>query len=113
MTILIIAEHINTWADPRLHVALAEHHDGKVPVSDQRAAARMGCFEWRSWWPPVAGASLADLLGQPYEKSLGPTDVAEPIGVLVPDHLRAHEPGTVLPEAGQRVVDVVHGEHDA
>jgi hypothetical protein len=57
--------------------------------------------------------SLADLLGQPYEKSFGPTDVAEPIGVFLLDHFAAYKLRAVLAEAGERIVDVVHGEHDA
>jgi hypothetical protein len=56
--------------------------------------------------------SLPELLGEPDEKSFGATDVAEPIRVLVlnyfTDELRA-----ALEEPGERLVDVVHGEHDA
>src|SRR5919109_5459552 len=55
---------------------------------------------------------LADLLGQPDEKSFRPPDVAEPIHVFVlddfTDELRAE-----LAEPGERIVDVLHGEHDA
>ena len=54
----------------------------------------------------------AEFLGEPDEKSFGPTDVAEPIHVLVLDHL-ADELRAVLAEPGERIVDVVHGEHDA
>src|SRR5262245_34415210 len=56
---------------------------------------------------------LADLLGQPYKKSFGPADVAEPIRVLVLDHFAADELRAVLTEPAERLVDVVHGEHDA
>jgi hypothetical protein len=54
----------------------------------------------------------AEFLGEPYEKPFGPADVAEPIHVFVLDHL-ADELGAVLAEPGERIVDVVHGEHDA
>jgi len=39
-------------------------------------------------------------------------DVAEPVRVLILDHF-ADELRTVLAEPLQRVLDVVHGEHDA
>ena len=55
---------------------------------------------------------LADLLGQPDEKSFGPPDVAEPIHVFVLDHF-ADELRAALAEPGERIVDVLHGEHDA
>ena len=51
-------------------------------------------------------------LGQRDEDALGATDVAEPIAVLVPHHL-ADEFGTVGPQAGNDVLDVVDFEHDA
>ena len=56
--------------------------------------------------------SSADLLGQPDENALGASDVAEPIHVLVLDHF-VDELRAVLAEPGERVVEVVHGEHDA
>jgi hypothetical protein len=55
---------------------------------------------------------LADLLGQADEKSFGPPDVAEPIHVFVLDHF-ADELRAALTEPGERIVDVLHGEHDA
>src|SRR3954464_1579518 len=55
---------------------------------------------------------LADLLGEPDEKSFGPPDVAEPIHVFVLDHF-TDELRAVLAEPGERVVNVVQGEHDA
>src|SRR5437868_6435248 len=54
----------------------------------------------------------AEFLREPYEKSSGPADVAEPIRVFVLDHL-ADELRAVLAEPAERLVDVVHGEHDA
>src|SRR3954463_9390849 len=56
--------------------------------------------------------ALAELLGEPDEQSFGSADVAEPIRVLVLNHL-AHELRATLDEPGERLVDVVHGEHDA
>ena len=54
----------------------------------------------------------ADLLGQPDENALGASDVAEPIHVFVLDHF-VDELRAVLAEPGQRIVEVVHREHDA
>ena len=54
----------------------------------------------------------AELLGEPDEKPLRTADVAEPVRVLILDHF-ADELRTVLAEPLQRVLDVVHGEHDA
>lgn len=44
----------------------------------------------------AATGPLADLLGQPYEKSFGPTEVAEPIGVFILDHFAAYKLRAVL-----------------
>ena len=54
----------------------------------------------------------ADLLGQPDENALGASDVAEPIHVFVLDHF-VDELRAVSAEPGERIVEVVHGEHDA
>ena len=54
----------------------------------------------------------AEFLGESDEKPLRRADVAEPIRVFVPDHF-AYELCAALAERFQRVVDVVHGEHDA
>src|SRR3954462_1259981 len=56
--------------------------------------------------------ALAELFGEPDEKSFGSADVAEPIRVFVLDHF-ADELRAALAEPGERVVEVVHGEHDA
>src|SRR5207253_9512698 len=60
----------------------------------------------RTFWPS------ADLLGQPDENALGASDVAESIHVFVLNHL-VDELRAVLAEPGQRIVEVVYGEHDA
>jgi hypothetical protein len=54
----------------------------------------------------------AEFLSETDEKSFGPPDVAEPIRVLVLDHF-AHELRAALAEPSERMVDVLHGEHDA
>src|SRR6266704_1853672 len=66
-------------------------------------------FSWRS----SAWRRSAEFLGEPDEKAFGPADVAEPIRVFVLDHLAADELRAVLSEPGERLVDVVHSEHDA
>src|SRR5437588_1169635 len=53
----------------------------------------------------------ADLLGQPDENALGASDVAEPIHVFVLDNF-VDELRAVSAEPGERIVEVVHGEHD-
>src|SRR5687767_2056838 len=53
----------------------------------------------------------AQLLGESDEKSLRPADVAEPIRIFIPNKF-AHELRAALAEPRERVVDVVHGEHD-
>src|SRR5436190_14754402 len=55
----------------------------------------------------------AKLLGEADEEPLRPPDVAEPVHVLVLDDLAADELCTMLAEMRERLVDVVHGEHDA
>ena len=54
----------------------------------------------------------AELLGESDEKPFRPADVAEPIRVFILDHF-AHELRAALAEPLKRLVDVVHGEHDA
>ena len=54
----------------------------------------------------------AEFLGEPDEKSFGPPDVAEPIHVFILDHF-ADELRAALAESGERLVDIVHGEHHA
>src|SRR5256885_1196100 len=53
----------------------------------------------------------ADLFGQPDENALGASDVAEPIHVFVPDYF-VDELRAVSAEPGERIVEVVDGEHD-
>ena len=62
----------------------------------------------RGWW---ADSPLADLLRQADEDPLGAADVTEPILILVL-HQFTDQLGSVRTEPGERIVDVVHGEHD-
>ena len=55
---------------------------------------------------------LADLLGQPDEDPLRASDVTEPILILVLRQF-TNQLGSVRAEPGERIVDVLHGEHDA
>ena len=60
----------------------------------------------------VTGTLLPEFLGEPDENSFGASDVAEAILVLVLDHF-ADELRAAFGEPGERIVDVVHGEHHA
>src|SRR5437762_4029940 len=64
--------------------------------------------------PPLAAPmeGSAELLGQSDDDALRATQEAEPVDVLVLRDL-ADEFGTVAAQAGNDVVDVVDGEHDA
>ena len=62
---------------------------------------------------PSTSPALPNLLGQPDKKAFRPADVAEPIRVFVLNHFAADELRTVLAEPPERLVDVIHGEHDA
>ena len=59
-----------------------------------------------------SGSLLPELLGKPDENSFGAPDVAEPIRVFVLDHF-ADELRAAFAEPGERIVHVLHGEHDA
>jgi hypothetical protein len=53
-----------------------------------------------------------EFLGESDEEPFRPADVAEPIRVFILDYF-AYELGAALAEPFKRLVDVVHGEHDA
>src|SRR4030095_13173045 len=59
-----------------------------------------------------SGSLLPELLGEPDENSFGTPDVAEPIHVFILDHF-SDELRAGFAESGERIVDVLHGEHDA
>ena len=54
----------------------------------------------------------SEFLGESDEKPFRPADVAEPIRVFILDYF-AYELRAALAEPFKRLVDVVHGEHDA
>src|SRR5262245_1063179 len=60
----------------------------------------------------VGSGALSELLSEPDEDSFWTSDVAESVHVCVVNH-RADELGAQLAEPSERVVDVLHGEHDA
>ena len=60
----------------------------------------------------VYGNALPEFLGNPDEKSFRATDVAQPIRVLVLNHV-ADKLRTELTESDERLVNVVHREHGA
>ncbi len=68
------------------------------------------CSEHRCFGRKAVPAS-ADLLSQPDENALGASDVAEPIHIFVLDYF-VNELCAVVPESGERIVEVVYGEHD-
>src|SRR6266536_3350383 len=57
-----------------------------------------------------SGSLLIELLGEPDEDSFRTTDVAKPILVFILDHL-ANELRAAFAESGERIVDILHGEH--
>ena len=54
----------------------------------------------------------SEFLGESDEKPFRAADVAESIRVFILNNF-AHELGAALAEPFERLVDVVHGEHDA
>src|SRR5690606_32331458 len=58
------------------------------------------------------GSLLPELFGEPDENAFRTANVAEPVRVLVLDHF-ADELGAAFLEPGERIVYVLHGEHDA
>ena len=59
-----------------------------------------------------SGSLLPELLGEPDENSFRAPDVAEPIRVLILNHF-ADQLRAAFAEPGERIADVLHGEHDA
>jgi hypothetical protein len=60
----------------------------------------------------LAAAGSADAFCQPDQNALGASDVTEAIHVFVLDDF-VDELRVVLAEPGERIVEIVHGEHDA
>src|SRR5215207_7596675 len=78
----------------------------------QLATASTHPYQVRTCHMCSSGSLLPELLGKPDENSFGAPDVAEPIRVFVLGHF-ADEPCAAFAEPGERIVDVLHGEHDA
>jgi hypothetical protein len=60
----------------------------------------------------LSGGLLPKLLGETDENSFGTSDVAEPIHVFILGHF-TDELRAEFAEPGERIIDVLHGEHDA
>ena len=58
------------------------------------------------------GNSAARVVGRAHENAFGTPDVAEPRHVFIPNYF-AHELLAAFAEPDERMVDVLHGEHDA
>ena len=69
-----------------------------------RLLRRSGSVAERAGCQPIRSAN-------PMRIPSGASDVAEPIHVFAPNHF-IDELRAVLAEPGERVVEVVHGEHD-
>src|SRR5215212_6177203 len=60
----------------------------------------------------LSGSLLTELFGEPDENSFGTPDIAEPVHVFVLDDF-ANQLRAAFAEPHERIVDIVHGEHDA
>ena len=60
----------------------------------------------------LSGSLLPELFGEPDENSFRTTNIAESIHVFILDYF-ADELRAALAEPDERIVDVLHGEHDA
>src|SRR5262245_7307633 len=94
----------------------ASRHSSKTPEPTMPVAPNrrtfISSFQSSPFYGIRPGSLLSQLLGQPNEYALGAPDVAEPIHVAILDHL-ADEPRAALAQSGERIVEVLHGEHDA
>ena len=82
-----------------------------LPALPPIGRAFVPCFDGRRGRPALP-PFMSELLGESDENTFGAADVAEPIEDLVLHHF-AHELRAMLAEPGERVVEVVHSEHDA
>jgi hypothetical protein len=70
------------------------------------------------WLVPVSKCTAVvvplsvEFLGESDEKTFRPADVAEAIHAFILDNF-AHELRAAFAEPGERLVDVVHGKHNA
>jgi hypothetical protein len=95
---------------PRLARFRAGGRPARTPGSREIQVLSGSRTGWKS--RPSSRRASTEFLGEPDEQSFGPPDVAEQIRVIVLDHF-AHELRAALAEPGERIVDVLHGEHDA
>src|SRR5207302_3453597 len=112
-----IVRTIHALAVPHSRCRQRDHRAGSSPLrspAPYRSAGPRGLTSGQLSYDRSqrVGAS-AEFFGETYEKPFGTANVAEPIGVFVLDHFIADELRAVLTEPGERLVDVVHGEHDA
>jgi hypothetical protein len=73
------------------------------------------CDLWGFIPEPISNRSAShsvEFLGESYEKAFWSADVAESIRILIPDYF-TYKLCAALPKFAKRLVDVVHGEHDA
>jgi hypothetical protein len=77
------------------------------------ATARNQLLTVRLNFSSIGDASLSvKFLGESDEKSFGSADIAEPIRILIPDDF-SYELRASPAKPGKRLVDVIHGKHDA
>ncbi len=82
------------------------------PNLDNLPFALFSCREEHPHRHPRLAVPLAELLGQRDDDPRGAADIAEPVAVLVLGQL-TDEFGATRAQAGNDVLDVVDGEHDA
>src|SRR5262249_51337599 len=80
------------------------HDSSSRYVSGSRRSAKRSII--------VVHLTLPEFLSEPDEDSFGAPDVAEPIRVFELGHF-ADELRAAFAEPGERIVDVLHGKHDA
>ena len=85
---------------------------GALGVQGPPVFSKPTLCEMRSLFVIVFVLRSAEFLGESDEKPFGPADIAEPIRVFILNYF-AYELRAALAEPFKRLVDVVHGEHDA
>jgi len=110
---------VNASAKKNVYLTVERSRPGGGGLSDlldalQREVSKASADPYRvcTCYMCSSGSLLPELLGEPDENSFGAPEVAEPIRVFVPDHF-ADELRAAFAEPGKRIVDVLHGEHDA
>ena len=83
------------------------HRDGEPGPGDPNSELSALAFD-----RILSGSLLPELLREPDENALGSPNIAEPVNVFVIDDLIDYG-RTEFGEAGERVVDVVDGKHNA